>query len=501
MDGTAGLWLADTHQPLNPNPLLRHPGRVIHAAFSQDGHRIATACADGTVRVWDLAGAAVAPVAERTPFSDDRSRFLVWKGDTLQVRDTVSKAAASPEIKITSPLKEAMLGPAGRFVLGVLEPASDSASHQRVVEIWETASGKTLAAPVGLPAGATNLALSNDSKRFMFLDGEGIHIRELATGVETIARDTNAQRAVFAPSGNIVAAWGTNTVSLYDASSGQRLFDPLTHPFPVKDVEFSADESRLVTCGADDGLNACYAQVWHSKSGKAAGPHLDHTDGVLKAGFSPDGSRIGTASEDFTASVWEAATGRLVSGGLAHEDQVSTTFFSPDSKWVVTASPDKTARIWSAETGEPLTPALRHLSPLASAKLLVNGRDVLVISGATNGFWTWRLPVDLRPAADLADIAQLLSAHTVTTSGRLVPVPPDAHKHLWSSLRAAYPAQFATSTGEISAWHEFQSEECEMLHQWSAAVFHLSRLLALRPDDSSIAERLARAKDQLKKEL
>src|SRR5262249_17684042 len=140
-------------------------------------------------------------------------------------------------------------------VLGVSERAPGASPNQRVLEIWETATGKTLAAPVGLPAGATNLALSTDGKRFMFLDREGIHIRELATGVEAIAPDPNAQRAVFAPSGNIVAAWGTNTVSVYDATTGQRLFDPLTHPFPVKDVEFSADESRLVTCGADDGLN------------------------------------------------------------------------------------------------------------------------------------------------------------------------------------------------------------------------------------------------------
>ena len=498
LDGTAALWLADTHQPLNPNPLLRHSGRVMRASFSRDGRRIATACNDGTVRIWDLAGSAVAPPPEHAIFSADRERYLVSKGSTVEVRATASGKPVSPQVRAEAPVQDALLGPGGRFILEVSAAAGGNANPGRSVEVLETTSGKRMAPASVLPAGATNLSLSNDGKRLLFLDGNKIQIRELATGAQVTAGAGKSQGAVFNPAGTAVAGWSGDTVNVFDAATGKPLYAQLKHPFPVKGVDFSADGARLATCGADDGLNACYAQVWNARTGQAAGPRLAHADGVLSARFSPDGRRVATGSEDFTASVWDAATGQPVSASLTHGDQVYGAAFSPDSKWLVTASVDKTARIWNAETGDSLTPPLRHPLPLADARLLAGPDVVLVSSDLRNNFWVWRLPVDGRPAAALANLAQLLSAQTVNSSGRLVSVPLETLRRLWVSLRTGYPSQFNTSNEEIAAWHEFQSEDCEVRRQWQAAVFHLGQLLKLRPGDPSVIERLARAKDQLK---
>jgi hypothetical protein len=73
-------------------------------------------------------------------------------------------------------------------------------------------------------------------------------------------------------------------------------------------------------------------------------PALEHSALVASAGFSPDGTRVVTASADHTARVWDAATGEPVTSPLVHQAMVQSAAFSPDSTCVVTASWDGTAR-------------------------------------------------------------------------------------------------------------------------------------------------------------
>ena len=495
LDGTAALWAADTHQPLSPNPLLRHSGRVNHAGFSPDGHRVVTMCTDGTVRVWDLAGSMVAPVPEAATFSADRSRFVMPTAHTLQVLATRSQEPVSPPIQAGAPVVQASLGFDGNFILALCASTSNQSNGQRTVEVWETSTGKRVTPPIAVPATTTNLSLSKDGKRLMLLGGVEIQIRNLSNGAQTNVRDGKRQGAVFSPAGTVAASWDETAVNVYDVSTGQRLFGPLTHPFPVKDVDFNPDGSQLVTCGADDGLNACYAQVWDATTGRAIGPRLAHRDGVLAVRFSPDGNRVTTASEDFTASIWDAATGGALSSGIAHGDQVNDAEFSPDGRWLVTASADQTARVWNADNGDPLTPPLRHLFRLGTARLLSGSDLFLVATEQGKRCCIWHLSVDQRPASDLAEIAELISAKVTSSSGRLVPAQLEALKGLWTRLRSSYPAQFSTSTEETAAWHEFQSEDCELHRQWFAAIFHLEQLTKLHPRDETLAARLTRARE------
>ena len=84
---------------------------------------------------------------------------------------------------------------------------------------------------------------------------------------------------------------------------------------------------------------------------RAARPASRHEDPVWSAAFSPDGSRIVTASWDKTARLWDAATGAPIGQAMKHEGPVKSAAFSPDGTRIVTASDDKTARLWDAATG------------------------------------------------------------------------------------------------------------------------------------------------------
>ena len=79
---------------------------------------------------------------------------------------------------------------------------------------------------------------------------------------------------------------------------------------------------------------------------------------MRSAAYSPDGSRIVTASEDKTARVWDAASGKESLALRGHEDRVWSVAYSPDGSRIVTASWDKTARVWDAASGQEIV-ALR----------------------------------------------------------------------------------------------------------------------------------------------
>ena len=73
-------------------------------------------------------------------------------------------------------------------------------------------------------------------------------------------------------------------------------------------------------------------------------------DGIMQAPGGPG---------DNTARVWDAVSGKPLSPPLQHQGGVVSAAFSPDSTRVVTASWDNTARVWDA-SGKPLSPPLQH---------------------------------------------------------------------------------------------------------------------------------------------
>jgi dipeptidyl aminopeptidase/acylaminoacyl peptidase len=109
----------------------------------------------------------------------------------------------------------------------------------------------------------------------------------------------------------------------------------------VRSAAFSPDGSRIVTASLDKT-----ARIWDAASAKEIAVLRGHGDDVNSAAFSPDGSRIVTASEDKTARIWDAASAREIAVLGRRDDSVRSAAFSPDGSRIVTASNDKTARIW-----------------------------------------------------------------------------------------------------------------------------------------------------------
>ena len=134
----------------------------------------------------------------------------------------------------------------------------------------------------------------------------------------------------------------------------------LSPPQPMRALPYSL-AAREERAQAGDSVDSTLEMLFARAADAAPRVRLAHQGEVLAAAFSPDGSRVVTASDDRTARVWDARTGKPLTEPLAHQGTVRAAAFSPDGARVVTASDDKTARVWDARTGKPA-----HQAPRAS---------------------------------------------------------------------------------------------------------------------------------------
>ena len=143
----------------------------------------------------------------------------------------------------------------------------------------------------------------------------------------------------------------------------------------VVHAAFSPDGTRIVTASRDNT-----ARLWDAETGALITPLEGHGNWVVHAAFSPDGTRIVTASHDNTARLWDAETGALITPLEGHGNWVVHAAFSSDGTRIVTASHDDTARLWDAETGALITPLEGHGARVVYAAFSPDGARIVTAS-------------------------------------------------------------------------------------------------------------------------
>lgn len=441
LDFTARIWDPATEASLQ---VLRHNAKVIRAAFSPHDRLLLTACYDDTVRVWSLQQPMPISAASGLLTLDGRRMILrsngMWSlvnSDGLLVRALNVTNEAGVVVHFAPD--------GGSFVIASLA-AQNGETFMRA-QCWDAQTAEPRGAMAMLDPTMTNLVLSVGSARLLAFNAAAAAVLDCGTA-RAIGSFSGCEMAAFSPDAKLLAVARGHEVQILDVENRMTPVATWAHPrhSMVSSIHWDPAGRRLITSYWDGVFNPFHAQVWNPRDGKAAGPPLEHRDGVRYAAFSHDGNRVITCGEDFVAIVWDPTTGRRLAPPLVHREQVFYAAFSEDDRFIVTVTRGNLVTIWSAETGDPLT--IPRALPRGSTGQVLDVRFTtdpagLIIHDSRGQSYFWQLPYYARPLDDLLLTAQLLAAQQTDSTESVTPHSKEALRRIWQTLRSKYPGDFS----------------------------------------------------------
>lgn len=296
---------AGESDPRQPHATLKgHTKWIGCVAFSADSKQVATASADGSVRLWRV---------------DDGHPVAVLKGHA----DCVCAVAFSPTGVVAG-------GYDGTVRTWPAKGDSQLLERRRgaVMTVAVSPDGKTVAAG-GLDGVITLLDLSS-GKECGRLTGHKTWVNSLA----------------FTADGTRLASGSSDgTARLWDVKASRlvKTFE-LPDPREIRAVAVSPNGKTLAA-----GVRYGRIQVWDVATGKEVANVDGHDGDAWSVGFTPDGKTLVSGGGDWgkpgSVRLWDTATWTARTT-LPHPGEVLAVAVSPNGRWLAVGGADRSTHIW-----------------------------------------------------------------------------------------------------------------------------------------------------------
>jgi len=435
----------DALAAVGPHGLRGHSGPILDAAVSPEGHWLATAGADSTVRLWNLwadspdqachvlrghqgpvSALAMTPEGKWLASAGHDGRAMLWN---LRAEDP----SAAPIVLRghQGRINAATISPDGQWLItagGGANASRQAGGHplddgagggENVARLWNLAAvtGARVAGSPGLSE-----ASSADTSTPADANPHGMPVASMPAASRAPITLRGHRRpiltvAVSANSRWLATAGEDKTIRLWNLAARRPAAEQIVlrgHEGWVDALAVSPDNRWLASGSYDNTV-----RLWKlSAIDPGADPTVlrGHEGWVGTVAISPDGRWLASGSFDKTVRVWDlqaesvAESSRVLQG---HQARVQQLAFSPDGRWLVSGSYDRTARLWDVSASDPVATArvLRgHVGPVNTLALSGDGKWLITGSGETFNvkdntarLWDLELGTLLETAGAVAD--------------------------------------------------------------------------------------------------